>query len=71
MATRGKREGNYKAGPGRPTGTKKYPLRESIRLNEEQKQHLIDKYGGVSYGIHFLIDADIAAAAHEETGKAE
>ena len=61
-----KRKGNYKPGPGRPKGTKIFPLRESIRLTEAQKQHLITKYGSVSFGIRALIDADMAQTTEAE-----
>ena len=46
-------------GRGRPIG-KSFPNRESVRINDEQKAHLIQKYGGVTSGVRLLIDRDIA-----------
>ena len=55
-----KRKGNYKPGPGRPKNGD-FPNRESVRLTDEQKAHLIKKYGGVTAGIRRLIAADMEA----------
>lgn len=54
-----KRKGNYKAGPGRPKGTGKYPRKISVSLTLEQHAFLVEEFGGWTPGIRKLIDAEI------------
>lgn len=74
-----KRTGNYKAGPGRPKGSKnkprepygRFPVQRCIRMTQEQLDHLMTIYGDASVGVRALIDADMPPPHDENDSEGE